>query len=79
MHQFAELLLRFKSAQSSLAAERSGHPYESFKEIPQTCYGCRNYFGLVFGGVQTVCAVHPYGVEDDYCNDWESQYAKEEE
>lgn len=37
------------------------------------CRGCRNYHGHVYGGNLLVCAIHPSGVEDDTCPDWESE------
>ncbi|ASC70070.1 hypothetical protein XM38_010000 [Halomicronema hongdechloris C2206] len=37
-----------------------------------TCIGCRHYYGQIHGGSQLICAMHPYGPEDDSCPDWES-------
>ncbi|MDY7020313.1 MAG: hypothetical protein SWJ54_02990 [Cyanobacteriota bacterium] len=37
------------------------------------CRGCQNYHGHVYGGNLLVCAMHPNGVEDETCPDWESQ------
>jgi len=36
------------------------------------CRGCINYHGQVYGGNLLVCAMHPHGVEDESCPDWES-------
>ncbi|MEB3887129.1 hypothetical protein [Lyngbya sp. CCY1209] len=36
------------------------------------CRGCKNYHGQVYGGNLLVCGMHPYGVEEDSCPDWES-------
>ena len=36
------------------------------------CRGCIHYHGQVYGGNLFVCAMHPYGVEDESCLDWES-------
>jgi hypothetical protein len=36
------------------------------------CVGCCNYHGEAYGGNVLVCAMHPYGVEDESCPDWES-------
>lgn len=33
------------------------------------CIGCANYHGRVYGGNLLVCAMHPYGWEDDNCPD----------
>lgn len=37
------------------------------------CIGCCNYHGQSYNGQILVCAMHPHGVEDDYCPDWEEQ------
>ncbi len=39
------------------------------------CRGCRNYHGQVYGGNLLVCGMHPYGVEDETCPDWESNHS----
>ncbi len=36
------------------------------------CVGCSNYHGENYGGNILVCAMHPYGVEEQSCSDWES-------
>ena len=36
------------------------------------CRGCIHYHGQVYGGNLLVCGMHPYGVEDESCPDWES-------
>lgn len=36
------------------------------------CVGCRNYHGQAYNGQILVCGMHPYGVEDNYCPDWEA-------
>lgn len=41
----------------------------------KVCRGCAHWHGLVYGGVQFVCAMHPYGKED--CGDWERQVLEE--
>jgi hypothetical protein len=35
------------------------------------CVGCSNYHGKVYGGNLLVCAIHPYGWDDNNCPDWE--------
>jgi hypothetical protein len=35
------------------------------------CRGCHNYHGEINGGNLLVCGMHPYGVEDETCPDWE--------
>lgn len=39
----------------------------------RACRGCQHYHGHVYGGNLLVCAMHPNGVEEDTCPDWESQ------
>ncbi|MBW4459193.1 MAG: hypothetical protein KME47_03005 [Nodosilinea sp. WJT8-NPBG4] len=37
------------------------------------CVGCRNFCGQSYGGNTLVCAMHPYGPEEErQCSDWES-------
>ena len=40
------------------------------------CIGCRHYHGQFYGGDMLICAMHPYGPEDDMekCPDWESTW-----
>lgn len=40
--------------------------------MPETCRGCRHYHGQVYGGNLLVCAMHPYGIEEEVCSDWEA-------
>ena len=45
-------------------------------EIPSeskhaACIGCRNYHGQAYNGQILVCGMHPYGVDDSFCPDWE--------
>lgn len=40
---------------------------------PEACQGCCFYHGKTYGGTQLVCGMHPYGVEGDYCTDWQSE------
>ncbi|ABG50880.1 conserved hypothetical protein [Trichodesmium erythraeum IMS101] len=37
------------------------------------CRGCIHYHGQFYGGNLLVCAMHPYGVEDKSCLDWEPE------
>jgi len=37
-----------------------------------TCIGCKHYFGQAYGGHMLVCAMYPYGPEEENCPDWES-------
>jgi len=36
------------------------------------CQGCLHYHGFVYEDNLLVCAMHPSGVEDSSCPDWES-------
>lgn len=36
------------------------------------CVGCHHYHGQAYNGQILVCGMHPYGVEDNYCPDWEA-------
>jgi hypothetical protein len=37
--------------------------------------GCRNFFGETHGGNTLVCAMHPFGPDEDrHCPDWEGFY-----
>lgn len=35
------------------------------------CINCANYHGQSYNGNLLVCAMHPYGWDDDKCPDWE--------
>jgi hypothetical protein len=37
------------------------------------CIGCQNYHGYIYGGNLLVCALHPYGWEDESCPDWQGE------
>ena len=37
------------------------------------CVGCRNFCGQTYGGNTLVCAMHPFGPEEErHCPDWDS-------
>jgi ABC-type transporter Mla subunit MlaD len=39
------------------------------------CVGCRNFYGQAYGGNTLVCAMHPFGPDEErHCPDWESVY-----
>jgi hypothetical protein len=44
---------------------------EPTAEQHPACRGCQNYHGEIHGGNLLVCGMHPYGVEDETCPDWE--------
>lgn len=35
------------------------------------CRGCCHYHGQTYGGTRLVCGMHPYGVEEETCPDWQ--------
>ncbi len=45
-------------------------PTNSSFERPKACVGCRYYYGKSHGNTQLICAMHPYGSNDDTCLDW---------
>jgi hypothetical protein len=40
-------------------------------QVPIACQGCRHYHGRSYGGERLICAMHPYGVEQETCADWQ--------
>ena len=38
-------------------------------EIPRLCRICKHYHGRVYGGIELVCVIHPYGYSGDRCLD----------
>lgn len=46
---------------------------QSTPPVPRACRGCQHYHGRVYGGHQLICGMHPYGVEGDYCDDWQAE------
>ncbi|AFZ29623.1 hypothetical protein ABN584_00970 [Gloeocapsa sp. BRSZ] len=48
-------------------------PYEVEPSLEKNaaCIGCRYYHGQVYSGNLLVCAMHPYGWDDNNCPDWE--------
>lgn len=40
---------------------------DSWDEAPETCKGCKYYSDNYF----MPCAVHPYGLDEDICSDWQ--------
>ena len=44
---------------------------ESTRENHPACVGCANYHGRLYNGTLLVCGMHPYGVEESHCLDWE--------
>lgn len=42
------------------------------RENNPACIGCQHYHGRVYNGNLLVCAMHPYGWDDENCPDWEN-------
>lgn len=40
------------------------------------CIGCKHYYGQAHGGHMLVCAMYPYGPEEEHCPDWESVWSQ---
>lgn len=36
---------------------------------PRVCRGCCHYHGQSYGGERLICAMHPYGVDQEECGD----------
>lgn len=47
------------------------HKIDSTWEHHPACRGCSHYHGQVYNGNLLVCAMHPYGWEEENCPDWE--------
>ncbi|MDJ0680826.1 MAG: hypothetical protein QNJ18_13285 [Xenococcaceae cyanobacterium MO_167.B52] len=45
--------------------------YQPSIENHPACIGCRHYHGKSYNGNLLVCAMHPYGSENNTCVDWE--------
>ena len=40
-------------------------------ETPRLCRTCKHHHGQIYGGVELVCAFHPYGYSGDSCRDYQ--------
>ncbi|RUR78281.1 hypothetical protein ACF3DV_03990 [Chlorogloeopsis fritschii PCC 9212] len=49
------------------------YPVEPSATQNPACIGCRHYHGQAYGGNLLVCAMHPYGWDDENCPDWEAE------
>lgn len=52
---------------SRLIEEDDGDKQDS---VPAICNGCSNYHGQVYNGNLLVCAIHPYGFDNETCPDF---------
>ena len=42
-------------------------------EVLRLCRTCKHHHGQIYGGVEIVCAVHPYGYSGDSCPDYQAK------
>ena len=42
-------------------------------EVLHLCRICKHHHGKIYGGVELVCAVHPYGYSEDRCPDYQGK------
>ena len=42
-------------------------------EILRLCRTCKHHHGQIYGDVELVCAVHPYGYSGDSCPDYQAK------
>ena len=42
-------------------------------EIPPVCRTCKHHHGQIYGGVELVCAFHPYGYSRNSCPDYQAK------
>ncbi len=59
----------------AIAAPLASHIDPVVNEHP-TCIGCKHYYGQAFGGNMLVCAMYPYGPDQEHCPDWESVWGQ---
>jgi DNA-directed RNA polymerase subunit M/transcription elongation factor TFIIS len=52
--------------------EEEGDDEEDDTLPPAVCTGCSNYYGQVYNGNKLICAMHPCGIQDEYCPDYAS-------
>ena len=43
------------------------------KSILLDCQICKHYHGRVYGGIELICAVRPYGYSEDTCPDYQAK------
>ncbi|MBR8836367.1 MAG: hypothetical protein DSM106950_20680 [Stigonema ocellatum SAG 48.90 = DSM 106950] len=56
------------------AAEELMPPQESVVEYlfkPTACQECKYFHGINYNGIPLICAIHPHGVNNEDCPDWE--------
>ncbi|MBE9078725.1 hypothetical protein IQ241_15715 [Romeria aff. gracilis LEGE 07310] len=48
------------------------HTLQPWLQEHPTCIGCRHYHGENYGENILICAMYPYGPDQETCPDWES-------
>ena len=43
-------------------------------EILPNCRTCEYHHGQIYGGVELVCGIHPYGYSGDSCPDYQARF-----
>lgn len=51
------------------------HTIDPIANEHTACIGCRHYYGQAHGGNMLVCAMYPYGPEQEKCPDWDSVWS----
>lgn len=62
---------RLADAEAYLEFLRQINQERSGPAMPKACKGCCHYHGQKYGGNLLVCGMHPYGVEEEHCPDWQ--------
>ncbi len=74
LNELTEPFLTASWELEDIAAELENPYLYVVEPTPQkhpACIGCRHYHGQVYSGNLLVCAMHPYGWEDENCPDWD--------
>jgi hypothetical protein len=58
------------------ASEPVNQTLDPILQEQTACVGCRHYHGQRYGDTMLICAMHPYGWDDDKCPDWESTWRR---
>jgi hypothetical protein len=68
IEDFGEIINNCPNCGVQLVEEDDDDEEEDY--VPPACEGCCNYHGELYGENLLVCAIHPYGCEDDACPDY---------
>lgn len=72
---FVEIYAEFDEIVFEDLLEDSEFAFNPKVEPPpnSACVGCQHYHGRIYGGNALICAMHPYGWDDEHCPDWEEK------